>query len=155
MADRTTYLEPTQESGRALFMRRISGPVVMLNLLRFRPVADYSATPQLAPAEPISGAAAYQRYIAHTLPYLRESGGEMRFLGRGGALLIGPADERWDAAMLIRQHSVEEFMAFASHREYLAGIGHRLAALEDSRLLPLVECAPGDLDGGLPTSGGA
>jgi hypothetical protein len=30
-------------------------------------------------------------------------------------------------------------MAFASNPEYLSGIGHRLAALEDSRLLPLVE----------------
>jgi hypothetical protein len=155
MADRPTYLEPTQESGRALFMRRIAGPVVMLNLLRFRAVADYSATPEIAPAAPISGAAAYQRYIAHTLPYLHASGGEMRFLGRGGAWLIGPTDERWDAAMLIRQHSVEEFMAFASHREYVAGIGHRLAALEDSRLLPLEECLPDEIDPGLPAAGGA
>jgi hypothetical protein len=30
-------------------------------------------------------------------------------------------------------------MAFASNAEYLAGIGHRTAALEDSRLLPLQE----------------
>ena len=30
-------------------------------------------------------------------------------------------------------------MEFASNQEYLAGIGHRTAALEDSRLLPLVE----------------
>jgi hypothetical protein len=28
---------------------------------------------------------------------------------------------------------------FASDKEYLAGVGHRTAALEDSRLLPLVE----------------
>ncbi|MDX2165512.1 MAG: DUF1330 domain-containing protein [Deltaproteobacteria bacterium] len=145
MAD-ATYLEPTQESGRALFMRRIAGPVVMLNLLRFRRVADYSAAPELAPPEPISGAAAYQRYVAHTLPYLRASGGDIVFLGRGGPFLIGPPEERWDAAMLIRQHSVEDFMAFASHREYLAGMGHRAAALEDSRLLPLVACAPDALD---------
>jgi hypothetical protein len=54
MAENHRYLEPTQESGKALIMRNISGPVVMLNLLRFRKVADYSATPQLAPASPIS-----------------------------------------------------------------------------------------------------
>jgi hypothetical protein len=40
-----TYIEPTHEAGRALFMRGIKGPLVMLNLLRFRQVADYSATP--------------------------------------------------------------------------------------------------------------
>jgi hypothetical protein len=39
----------------------------------------------------------------------------------------------------VRQKSVEEFMAFASNEDYLAGIGHRLAALEDSRLLPIEE----------------
>jgi len=37
------------------------------------------------------------------------------------------------------QTGVASFFAFASNREYLAGVGHRLAALEDSRLLPLVE----------------
>ncbi len=30
------YLEPTQESGRAFVMRQLVGPIVMLNLLRFR-----------------------------------------------------------------------------------------------------------------------
>jgi hypothetical protein len=60
------------------------------------------------------------------------------FYGRGGDFLIGPTDERWDAAMLVRQASVESFIAFASNQAYLSGIGHRTAALEDSRLLPLV-----------------
>ena len=44
-----TYLEATQESGRAFIMRGISGSVVMLNLLRFRDRADYSVAPHLAP----------------------------------------------------------------------------------------------------------
>jgi uncharacterized protein (DUF1330 family) len=136
-----TYLEPTQEAGRALFLRGIAGEVVMLNLLRLRAIADYSATPELAPAAPISGAEAYDRYIAHTLPFLKESGGELLFLGEGGPFLIGPAGERWDRAMLVKQSSVAAFMAFASHQPYLAGLGHRTAAVEDSRLLPLVPTA--------------
>jgi hypothetical protein len=134
-----TYLHPTEESGRAFVLRRISGEVIMLNLLRFRDVADYSAHPELAPTEPISGAEAYQRYIEHTLPHLRRRGGDLFFFGRGGRFLIGPPDERWDAAMLVRQHSVEAFMTFASDAAYLEGMGHRVAALEDSRLLPLTE----------------
>ena len=48
-----TYLTPTQEQGRALFTRGISGSVVMLNLLRFRSIADYSLSPSIAPAIPI------------------------------------------------------------------------------------------------------
>jgi len=88
----------TEEAGRAFFMRGVSGPVTMLN----------------------DGATAYQRYMDHTLPLLRKSGGDLVFLER----------------------SVANFMAFATDKEYLAGIGHRAAALEDSRLLPLVEAEP-------------
>jgi uncharacterized protein (DUF1330 family) len=133
------YLEPTQDSGRAFFMRGIAGKVVMLNLLRFRAVADYSTAPQLAPDEPISGEAAYRLYMDHTMPHLEKSGGRLLFYGRGGPFLIGPEDERWDAAMLVEQSSPAAFMAFAANAEYMAGIGHRTAALEDSRLLPLEE----------------
>lgn len=133
------YLQPTQESGRAFVLRQARGEIVMLNLLRFREVADYSASPELAPSQPISGAEAYQRYVEHTLPHLHKSGGDLVFYGKGGQFLIGPPTERWDVAMLVRQGSVEAFMAFAADAEYLAGIGHRVAALEDSRLLPLVE----------------
>ncbi len=94
-------------------------------------------SPSLAPETAISGATAYDLYIAHTLPFLEESGGELLFLGDGGPWLIGPADERWDRAMLVRQRSVEAFLAFATNAAYLDGIGHRTAALADSRLLPL------------------
>ena len=135
------YLEPTQDSGRAFFMRGIAGKVVMLNLLRFREVADYSTAPELAPDEPISGEAAYRLYMSHTMPHLEKSGGKLLFYGRGGSFLIGPDGERWDAAMLVEQSSAMAFMAFASNAEYLAGMGHRTAALEDSRLLPLEEAS--------------
>jgi hypothetical protein len=103
----TRYLEPTQESGRAFMMRKLVGEVTMLNLLRFWDIADYSASPQLAPSLPISGAEAFQRYIEHTLPFLQESGGDLLFLGKGAELLIGPREERWDLVMLVRQQSVE------------------------------------------------
>ena len=135
---RQVYLEPTQEAGRHFMMRGIEGEVVMLNLLRFRDVADYSATPELAPGQPISGAEAYQRYIQHTLPHLRESGGDVEFMGEGGPFLIGPSAERWDMVLLVRHKSVQTFMSFASNEAYLVGMGHRLAAVSDSRLLPII-----------------
>ena len=132
-------IEPTQEAGRLFMQRGFAGPVVMLNLVTFRNVADYSSHPELAPSTPISGADAFDRYVRHTLPYLRDSGGDLLFFGTGGAFLIGPADERWDVAMLVRQTSVASFLSFASHEGYLAGLGHRTAAIADSRLLPLSE----------------
>jgi uncharacterized protein (DUF1330 family) len=87
----------------------------------------------------ISGHEAFQKYINHTLPFLSQSGGEMIFLGEGGNYFIGPQDERWDLMMLIKQNSLQDFMQFASKTEYLKGMGHRTAAICDSRLRPLVE----------------
>jgi hypothetical protein len=66
----------------------------------------------------------------------------VQFYGRGGPFLIGPPQARWDAAMLVEQSSVASFMAFASDAAYLAGMGHRTAALEDSRLLPFEPLPP-------------
>ena len=133
------YLMPTQEAGRDFVMRQIQGSVVMLNLLRFRKIADYSATPALIPNKPISGERAYQIYIEHTLPFLTKSGGEILFMGKGGPFLVGPINEHWDAVLLIRQNNVNSFLAFESNQDYMKGIGHRTAALEDSRLLPIVQ----------------
>ena len=133
------YLMPTQEAGRKFITRQIQGSVVMLNLLRFRETADYSDNAELMPAEPISGKQAYQLYIDHTLPFLAKSGGEILFMGEGGDFLIGPANERWDAVLLIKQSSVNSFLAFESDKDYMKGIGHRTASLVDSRLLPIIE----------------
>jgi uncharacterized protein (DUF1330 family) len=133
-----TYLEPSLAAAIGLIRRDIAGEVIMLNLLRFRDVADYSSCPEIAPAEPISGVDAYDRYIAEVMPHLRASGGDMLLSGEGGSLLIGPEDERWDRVLLLRQRSVAAFMAFAANPVYLACLGHRTAAVEDSRLLPLV-----------------
>jgi len=133
------FIEVTNESGRAFLERGISGPVTMLNLLRFRSEADYSAFPDLAPEEPITGRRAYDLYVAHTLPFLTAAGGSLTFAGTGGDYLIGPMDERWDVVMLVRYPSVQAFMGMTDNRAYLAGIGHRTAALEDSRLLPIDE----------------
>ena len=137
---KNTFIEPSQESGAALFRRNIPGELLMLNMLRLRETADYSDTPELAPSTPITGREAFQRYIDHTMPYLKESGGELVLLGKGGQFFIGPGDEQWDIVMLVRQSSIDNFLAFASHAEYLSGIGHRTAAILDSRLLPIVEC---------------
>jgi hypothetical protein len=45
-------------------------------------------------------------------------------------------------AMLVRQSSARAFLAFAVDEGDLAAIGHRTAALEDSRLLPLAKLTP-------------
>jgi hypothetical protein len=112
----------------------------MLNLLRFRQIADYSKHPELSPERPISGSQAFDLYIEGTMPHLLESGGDLLFMGTGDTFFIEPSEERGDRAMLVRQASVSSFVAFASNEGYLTrAIGHRTATLEDSRLLPLTQ----------------
>lgn len=137
-ADRM-YIEPTDENGRLLFERGIAGPVSMLNLLRFREIADYSAYPHLASSEPISGRQAYDIYSAHTMPFLLEAGGEVQFSGEGGHNFIGPLDERWDRVLIVRYPKIDALMGMVNNEAYMSGLGHRTAALEDSRLLPMVQ----------------
>lgn len=133
------FLKVSDENGAALLARNISGEVVMLNLLRFREIANYSGHPDLAPDEPISGRAAYAKYAIHTLPLLQAAGGLLLYSGNGGDFLIGPVGKGWDRVLLVRHKSIEAFMSFASDPSYAAGAGHRTAALQDSRLLPLID----------------
>lgn len=135
-----THLEPTDAAARQMIERFPKGPVTMLNLLRFRQHADYSAYPDLAPPETISGQAAYERYMAHTAPLLEAAGGRVTYLGCGKRFFIGPDDESWDWVMLVQQTSIADFLSFAQDPAFQAGHGHRQAALEDSRLLPLQDC---------------
>ena len=137
MSDASGYIEPTPENAKAVFGRGLKGPIVMLNLLRFRDVADYSGSPELAPGKAMSGAEAYKVYMAHATPFVAKIGGELVFAGEGGAALIGPSDERWDSVLLIRYPGIEQFFQFATDPEYQKGVGHRTAALADSRLVPM------------------
>ena len=94
-----------------------TGPVVMLNLLRFKPDG---------------GAERYAEYGAAAAPFLAEVGGEVIFAGRPGELLIGR--EPWDLMLLVRYPSRRQFLAMVSDPEYLAVTHLREEALVDSVL---------------------
>lgn len=134
-----SYIDVSQEAGKRFFSNPPAGAITMLNLLRFKKEADYSAAPQLQPGTAISGAAAYQLYMEHTLPLLKKAGSEVLFSGKCNHFLIGPAAEEWDLMLLVKHESAAKFLAFAQDEAYLQGAGHRTAALADSRLLPIIE----------------
>ena len=133
------YLEPSLDSIKSFLMRNNNGPIVMLNLLKFRKVADYSLTPNLEPKESISGKEAYKLYTDKTFSFVRKMEGEVLFYGNCDKFLIGPESELWDAVLIIKYKHVQDFIDMTANSEYIKGYGHRLAALEDSRLLPVVE----------------
>lgn len=134
------YIDATQDAGKRFYMEfHQKGKIVMLNLLKFREKADYSLFENLKPSAEISGEQAYELYMKCTLPELNKSGGKILFYGQSNHFLIGPDAEQWDAVLLVEHKSVHAFIAFAENKEYLKTIGHRVAALEDARLLPINE----------------
>ncbi len=135
--DQMMYLSPTPESTAALMGRGITGPLTMLNLLRFRDQADYTNAPELAPSEPLSGEEAYGVYMDLTFPLLSQVGGTVLLTGTGGPLLIGPVETRWDRVLVVQYPDLEAFVQMIQSPEYQAIAGHRSAALADSRLLPI------------------
>ena len=113
-------------------------PLVMLNLLRFRDVAD---DPDGEPQ--VSGFEAYARYGELVQPFLAGVGGRLEWQGTTHPSLIGPEGEQWDACFLVRYPSKAAFLEMVMNPDYQAITHHRTAALVDSRLVPMVEAQLG------------
>lgn len=120
-------------------MDRPPGPFSMLNLYRLHEVADYSANPEFAPPNPISGRDLFDRYAASMDSLLASFDAKRVFLAEGAGCLIGPPDERWDVVQIVRYPSLSAFLSLTSSDEMLADMPHRLAMFEDSRVIPLIE----------------
>jgi uncharacterized protein (DUF1330 family) len=137
-------VEPTPAQMQRL-LRDIAqpGPVVMINLLRYRERADY---PPGFDAQPCSGHEAYQRYVAVAAVKVAEAGGNILWMGAVKTSVIAPEGEEWDDAILVQYPSRAAFMEMVSRPDYQAAAPHRTAALADSRLL-LTE-GPGNLQAG-------
>ncbi|WP_298421405.1 DUF1330 domain-containing protein [uncultured Kordia sp.] len=134
------HIDATPETGKDFYLNfHDKGKIVMLNLLKFRQIADYSDSEHIKPEKEITGEEAYKLYIENTFPELEKAGGRIIYYGKSKNFLIGPESEKWDAILVVEHLSVEKFMAFAQNKDYLKTIGHRTAALEDSRLLPSTE----------------
>jgi uncharacterized protein (DUF1330 family) len=120
---------PTEQQLAGLMASTDDGPVVMLNLLRFKDRAD-------GIDEGVSGAEAYARYSAATEPFLRAVGGRLRAALAAQETIIGPEGGEWDLVLLVEYPSRAKFMEMAADPEYLKIHAHREAALADSRLIP-------------------
>ena len=132
-----TFLEPTPESGKDFYQNyHQKGKFVMLNLLRFKEIADYSNFKNLKPKKSISGIEAYELYLKNINPILENSGSKILYKGNSSKFVIGPKNEIWDLVLLVEHESVTKFMEFSNSKGFLKLSGHKTAALEDSRLLP-------------------
>ncbi|HSO34421.1 MAG TPA: DUF1330 domain-containing protein [Labilithrix sp.] len=106
-------------------------PIVMVNLLKFRELADYG---ERAPAGD-SGRKAYSRYSKAVMPLLWEVGGQPLWMGAARAGVIVPHGESWDEVLLVHYPSRSAFLRMVMSKAYQAVMHHRTAALADSRLI--------------------
>lgn len=126
-------IEPTADQMKTLFSSTDEGPVVMLNLLRYLPIASDGSGR--------SGREAYNDYSAAVLPMVAARGGAILYFGSAGETVIGPDTEQWDDVVLVMYPSRAAFIDMTTSAEYLAIMGDRTAALADSRLVPTTQLA--------------
>jgi uncharacterized protein (DUF1330 family) len=122
---------PTRPRIEALAADASGGPIVMLNLLRFRARAAY---PDGRPTS-LTGREAYELYAAAMQNVIAEHGGRLLFAGDIRSLVIGEVEDMWDTCALVEYPSAAAFAAIATSPE-VAEIGvHRAAGLEGQLLI--------------------
>jgi uncharacterized protein (DUF1330 family) len=125
---------PSEQQIRALTEEGPDGPVVMVNLLKFRLRAEYERERPEASLG-LSGADAYQRYGAVAQKCVAEAGGSIAWAGQQALVLIGGAEQEWDQVICVRYPSRQAFLRMVSQPHYLAATYHRTAGLERTALL--------------------
>jgi uncharacterized protein (DUF1330 family) len=119
-------LTPNVDQFQALAAAPDQGPVVMLNLLKFKPGSEES----------------YLRYGDAARAMIEERGGRLVWSGRAEQVLVGDPAADWDAVLLVEYPSREAFIEMVSSPAYLEAHAHREAGLERTIV---VACSPTDV----------
>jgi uncharacterized protein (DUF1330 family) len=112
-----SFIEPTADQIKEFMRLPEDGPVVMVNLLKFKPDG---------------GAELYAKYAAATTKCLLAVGGRLIYRGRYRIPVIG--DEDWDEILLVEYPSIAAFFDMQRNEDYRAVVPLRTEALSDSRL---------------------
>jgi uncharacterized protein (DUF1330 family) len=128
------HIDPTRAAFDAFKALPREEPVWMLNLVRFKARAVYP--PDHADAAlGRTGAEAYREYGRLSGPVFERLGGEIVWRGAMQTVLIGPANERWDAMFIARYPTAGAFLAMVTDPAYKIAVVHRTAGVETSRLI--------------------
>ena len=128
---------PTQSRVEELMADTADRPIVMLNLLKFRPKAVYSDG---RPSD-LTGRQAYDLYAAPMQKVVENGGGRVLFGGAIASLVIGEVDQLSDTCLLVEYPSTAAFAAIVTSPE-VAEIGvHRAAGLEGQLLIRMTQLA--------------
>jgi uncharacterized protein (DUF1330 family) len=114
-------LEPTPEQFAALAARPADVPVVMVNLLKFKPEG---------------GVDRYLQYGAGVVRHLERAGAVVRYTGGAPSVVIGEGEKPWwDAIIIVEYPSPQAFIDMVTDPDYLKVHEHRAAALDRGDLI--------------------
>jgi len=122
---------PNPQRIASLVATSSSGPIAMVNLLKFRAKAEYKD----GRSETITGHEAYMRYGAEMRKIVERAGGKFLFAGRVNELVIGEVEELWDAVAVVEYPSRTKFQELVMSPEMQATGVHREAGLAGQLLI--------------------
>ncbi len=128
------YIDPSRENWMAFKDLPRDTPIHMLNLIKFRDLAEY---PEGHPnhGKGLTGREAYAIYKEGFQRVVANDGAAMVWEALIECTVTGPADE-WDEAFVMGYPNSGLFMAMVKNEEYIRDVvPHRTAALADSRLI--------------------
>jgi uncharacterized protein (DUF1330 family) len=111
------FIEPTREQFEQLMALDQDQPIVMVNLLRFKPDG---------------GRATYTKYLELSRKCAENVDANLVYYGECLMPVIG--NEEWDAVLLAEYPSIDAFIQMQRDKEYQATVVHRSESLADSRL---------------------
>ena len=116
---------PQPQQAMDFFGGQEDGPFVMVNLLKFKPMAEYDDGSDAH----LTGAEAYFRYGEEVRKLVEGLGGRIRYQGRVTGLLLGDVEDLWDVVALAEYPSLEAFRNMAMSPAMHAIEHHRKAGL--------------------------
>ncbi len=130
----TAYIDPSRENWLVFKDLPRDRPIHMLNLLKFRDVADYPAG-HPNHGKGLTGREAYAIYEQAFQALVADDGAAMIWHAPLECMVTGPEGE-WDAGFAMGYPHSGVFMAMVKNQRYVdEALPHRTAALADSRLI--------------------
>jgi uncharacterized protein (DUF1330 family) len=130
----STYIDPSRENFGLFKSLPRDTPIHMLNLIRFKPLANYPEGHDLA-GKGLTGSEAYAEYMRTIQPVLARAGGRIVWKGVFEAVVTGPGEWPWDESFVMSYPDAASFMGMVKDPDYAPVVVHRQAAVEDSRLV--------------------
>lgn len=127
------HSEPSDAQLAALRADRPDGPIVCLNLNRYR---EHAAYPSGTPDADVSGRAAYMRYGIVAVQAIASVGGRILWATEARALAIGCDHDRYEEVVAVWYPSRAAFLRLEEFPGYMEALSlHRCAAIEHATLL--------------------